>query len=172
MILLSPGSRKGEKDDLVGKVGLARDRVLTENMKLSAVEAIRKFYYGKGYRNVQINMTEEALTGVANSVALHFDINKGRKVKINSLNFSGNESVSDLKLKKQMKGTKGNDPYQPLPEKIVSPYGDVQKYPSFRQYLKKKWGICRSARQRVYRPLFPDQTFQWFQVQRNQVRGR
>ncbi|HRF27748.1 MAG TPA: outer membrane protein assembly factor, partial [Ferruginibacter sp.] len=63
------GIKKGEKDDLAGKVGLARDRVLTENMKLSAVEAIRKFYFGKGYRNVQISMREEELTGIANSVS-------------------------------------------------------------------------------------------------------
>lgn len=148
------GVKKGEKDDLVGKVGLARDRVLTENMKLSAVEAIRKFYYGKGYRNVQINMTEEALTGVANSVALHFDINKGRKVKINSLNFSGNESVSDLKLKKQMKGTKEMTRISLFPEKILSPYGDVQKYPSFRQYLKEVGYMSISKTKEYIDPYF------------------
>ena len=33
------GIRKGEKDDLEPKIGLYKDRVLTENMKLSAVEA-------------------------------------------------------------------------------------------------------------------------------------
>ena len=33
-------------------------------------------------------------------------IKKGNKVKINSINFSGNENIADQKLKKQMKGTK------------------------------------------------------------------
>ncbi len=32
------------------KLDLAKDRVVTENMKLSAIEAIRKFYYDKGYQ--------------------------------------------------------------------------------------------------------------------------
>ena len=53
------GIKKGEKDDLETKVGLSKDRVLTENMKLSAIEAIRKFYYDKGYRNVDINASEK-----------------------------------------------------------------------------------------------------------------
>jgi outer membrane protein insertion porin family len=131
------GVKKGEKDDLIPKLGLARDRVLTENMKLSAVEAIRKFFYGKGYRNVQINMTETVLQGVANAVSLNFDIHKGRKVKINSINFVGNETVSSLKLKKQMKGTKEMTRISLYPEKIVSPYTDtVHAGNSFRQYLK------------------------------------
>jgi len=37
------GVKKGERDDLETKVALVKERVVTENMKLSAVEAIRKF---------------------------------------------------------------------------------------------------------------------------------
>mgnify|MGYP003544757548 FL=1 len=37
------GIKKSERDDLEPKVALVKDRVVTENMKLSAVEAIRKF---------------------------------------------------------------------------------------------------------------------------------
>ena len=54
------GIKKGDKDDLTTKSGLSKDRVLTEDMKLSAVEVIRKFYYDKGYRNVTINMVERS----------------------------------------------------------------------------------------------------------------
>ena len=39
-------------------------------------------------------------------IHLTFYIDKGKKVKVNEVNFYGNEQVSDLKLKKQMKGTK------------------------------------------------------------------
>ena len=38
------GIKKGERDDIEPKVALAKDRVVTEDMKLAAVEAIRKFY--------------------------------------------------------------------------------------------------------------------------------
>ncbi|MEO7524336.1 MAG: POTRA domain-containing protein, partial [Ferruginibacter sp.] len=129
------GIKKGEKDDLEKKVELTKDRVLTENMKLSAVEVIRKFYYDKGFRNVQIEMKEEVLTGVNNAVALHFRIKKGNKVKINSINFTGNETIPDQKLKKQMKGTKEMGRFTLFPEKVISPYGDSTKPPTFKQYL-------------------------------------
>ena len=45
------GIKKGQIDDLEGKVGLTKERVVTENMKLSAEEVIRKFFADKGYRN-------------------------------------------------------------------------------------------------------------------------
>ncbi len=129
------GIKKGEKDDLEKKVELAKDRVLTENMRLSAVEAIRKFYFDKGYRNVQIEMVEQPVTGVSNAVVINFKINKGNKVRINSINFTGNETVTDQKLKKQMKGTKEMTRFTLFPDKVISPYGDSSKQLSFKQYL-------------------------------------
>ena len=73
------GVKKGQRDDLEGKSGLVKDRVLTENMKLSAVEAMRKFYYDKGYRNVNIEMTESPAPGTPNAVNLLFHVTKGIK---------------------------------------------------------------------------------------------
>ncbi|MCC7378269.1 MAG: outer membrane protein assembly factor, partial [Chitinophagaceae bacterium] len=88
------GIKKGEKDDLEPKMALTKDRVVTENMKLSAIEVIRKFYYGKGFRNVDIQLTEEQVPGMNNAIALTFYIKKGHKVKVNSINFSGNENIA------------------------------------------------------------------------------
>ncbi|MEP7163454.1 MAG: POTRA domain-containing protein [Ferruginibacter sp.] len=130
------GVKKGDKDDLEGKVGLSKDKVLTENMKLSAVEAIKKFYSDKGYLNVSVDMTELPVAGENNGVTLLFTIKKGNKVKVNSINFTGNQTVTDLKLKKQMKGTKEMTRFTLFPDKVVSPYGDTAKGKSFSQYLK------------------------------------
>ncbi len=130
------GIKKGDKDDLETKVGLSKDRVLTENMKLSAVEAIKKFYGDKGFLSAVVDMKEEPIIGVNNAVALTFNIAKGNKVKVNSLNFTGNETVSELKLKKQMKGTKEMTRITLFPEKVISPFGDTAKGKSFNQYLK------------------------------------
>ena len=52
------GIKKGEKDDLSTKSGLVKDRVVTENMKLSAMDAIHKFYADKGFRNVKTEVKE------------------------------------------------------------------------------------------------------------------
>jgi outer membrane protein insertion porin family len=130
------GVKKGEKDDLDGKVGLARDRVITENMKLSAVEAIKKFYSDKGYRNVTVDMQETVATTISNAIDITFVINKGKKVRVNSINFTDNEEITDLKLKKQMKGTKEMSRFTLFPAKITSPYGDTSSKLTFNQYLK------------------------------------
>jgi len=129
------GVKKGERDDLETKVALVKDRVVTENMKLSAIEAIRKFYSDKAYRNVQIDLKEEPSTVINNGVTLTFTIKKGTKVKINSVNFSGNETVSEQKLKKQMKGTKEMPRFTLYPIVVKNPYGDSTKKTTFKEYI-------------------------------------
>lgn len=129
------GIKKGERDDLESKVALVRDRVITENMKLGAVEAIRKFYYGKGFRNVDIQMREEKVPVMENAVSLTFIIKKGNKVRVNSINFSGNESLAAPKLKKQMKGTKEMNRITLFPVEIKNPFGDTVSKPSFKEYI-------------------------------------
>jgi outer membrane protein insertion porin family len=131
------GVKKGDRDDLGTKCGLARDRVLTEDMKLSAVDIIKKFYYDKGYRNVSINMVETNLANTVNAVELNFYINKGTKVKINSVNFVDNNEISDLKLKKQMKGTKEMMHFTLYPDRPMSPYGDTARSKTFKEFVQE-----------------------------------
>jgi outer membrane protein insertion porin family len=148
------GIKKGEKDDLEPKLGLSKDRVLTENMKLSAEEAIKKFFYEKGYRNVSIKTTQQAAEGIANGVSLTFTIDKGSKVRINSINFTGNELVADSKLKKQMKGTKEMARFTLFPDNPISPYGDTSKGYSFNQYLKEKGYLTPTKAVDLFDPYF------------------
>ena len=135
------GIKKGDRDDLTEKAGLSRDRVLSEDMRLSAVDIIRKFYYDKGYRNVTINMVETPVVGTPNAVNLDFYINKGKKVKINSINFVDNNLVADNKLKKQMKGTKEMTKITLYPDRVKSPYivgpDTTTKTKTFKDFLKE-----------------------------------
>ncbi|MFM2358323.1 MAG: hypothetical protein RLY16_316 [Bacteroidota bacterium] len=129
------GIRKGEREDLEAKMGLSKEKVVTDNMKMSAVDAIKKHYADKAYRNVAVEVKEEAIPNMVNAVMLTFIINKGSKVKVNSVNFANNESVSDIKLKKQMKGTKEMMRFTLFPPQINSPYGDTSKPISFKEYV-------------------------------------
>ncbi len=148
------GIKKGEKDDLATKTGLVNDRVLTEDMKLSAVEVIRKFYYDKGYRNVSIHMVETPSPTGANSVELTFFIEKGKKVRINSINFADNNDVSDNKLKKQMKGTKEMSRFTLFPDKVKSPYGDTSRNKTFKDYLKETGYLYPTKTKEYLDPYF------------------
>jgi outer membrane protein insertion porin family len=129
------GIKKSEKEDLEAKTVLAKDRVVTDNMKVSALDAIKRFYAEKSYRNATVTMTEEIAKGTQNAVILIFNINKGNKVKINSINFVGNDAVADGKLKKQMKGTREKSRFTLNPPKYSSPYNDTAKKITFAQYL-------------------------------------
>ena len=99
------GIRKSEAEELSGKVGLVRGRIITENIRRSAVEAISKFYSDKGYRGVKTTIQETKDTKIENSLNVTFNIEKGNKVKINEVNFVGN-TIPGQRLEKQMKGTK------------------------------------------------------------------
>ncbi|HRH59511.1 MAG TPA: POTRA domain-containing protein [Chitinophagaceae bacterium] len=99
------GISKTEADDLGPKTGLIPGRIVTENMKRNAIDAIQKFYFDKGFRNIKTDIQSATDSSFENSVFLYFYITKGNKVKINQINFIDNE-VNDQKLKKQMKGTK------------------------------------------------------------------
>ena len=70
---------------------------------------------------------------------LTFYINKGKKVRVNQVSFYGNEEVSDLKLKKEMKGTKEMTKITLNPDEAESPFGKNERI-SFSEYLKN-WGF-------------------------------
>lgn len=129
------GVKKGEKDDLGNKVGLSRDRVVTDNMKISAVDAIRKYFSDKGYRNVKVAIEEAPYPGFTNATALTFNITKGNKVKVNSVNFSST-TLNPIRLKKQMKGSKEMSRFTLYPPTVVSPFGDTSKRMSGKEYLQ------------------------------------
>jgi len=102
------GISKSEADELTPKLGLAKGRLtrVTQSLKITASEIIRKYFVDKGFRNVEVDVIETKDPKNANAENIVFDIQKNGKVRINEIYFAGNDKVGDLKLKKQMKGTK------------------------------------------------------------------
>lgn len=148
------GIKKGEKDDLEGKIPLVKERVVTENMKLSAIEAIRKFYYEKAYRNVSVTLKEELMPNLNNSESITFIIDKGNKVRVNSVNFSGNETLPEQKLKKQMKGTKEMTRFTLFPVTVPNPFGDTVKKMTFKEYINDVGFLSLSKTRDILDPYF------------------
>jgi outer membrane protein insertion porin family len=131
------GIKKSEGDDLAGKVGLVKGRVVTENMKRTAEDNIRKFFVEKGFRNINVQTTEKQDTSISNSVLLTFIVDKKNKVKVSEILFGGNDNVADAKLKKQMKGTKEMSRFTLNPVKVVNPYTDKNNVLTLKEYLKE-----------------------------------
>lgn len=148
------GVKKGEADELLTKTGLVKGRVVTENMKRSAEDNIRKFFIEKGYRNINVQVTEKKDTSITNAVLLTFIIDKKNKVRVNEINFAGNENVPDDKLKKQMKGTKEMSRFTLFPPTDINPYGSKTDKLGFREYLRKNGYLSISKTKELIDPYF------------------
>lgn len=145
------GIKKGDQEDLNVKMGLVPGRVVTEAAKATAEDAIRKYYAEKAYRNVGIQFTETADPSIQNSVVLTVNINRGEKVKINQINFYGNESINSLDLKKQMKGTREMSRLTLFPATDKGALGNPSRY-TFKEYLKDKGFLSFTKTKRVLDP--------------------
>ena len=77
-------------------------------MKITAVEAIKKYYAEKGFQDAKVEIQETKDSSLNNTLTLNFIVDKGIKVHINNINFGGNTNVEESKLKKQLKDTTNN----------------------------------------------------------------
>jgi outer membrane protein insertion porin family len=133
------GIRKSEVEDLQGKVGMVKQTIITENIRRRAVEVITKFYTDKGFKNVKVRIEEKPDPNFVNSNSITIYVNKGKKTHIDNIFFTGNENVPDIKLKKQMKGTKEMTRITLYPSEETSPYGE-DSTKDFNNYIKD-WGF-------------------------------
>ena len=142
------GIKKSEQDEITGKIGLVKSTIITENTRRTALETIQKYYSEKGFKNVSVRIEETPEPSLVNSISLVFYIDKGNKVRINDLNFFGNETVPDLKLKKQMKGTKEMTRITLRPIDYQSPYG-INESTTFEEYIND-FGFLSFTKTRSY----------------------
>jgi len=96
------GVKKSDIDELSGKTGLTPNRVVTDNMKITAIEGIKKYYAEKGFQDVKLTIKEKKDATRKNNLLLDFVVDKGPKVRINNINFGGNK-IEETKLKKSLK---------------------------------------------------------------------
>jgi outer membrane protein insertion porin family len=63
------GIKKTEAEELQGKIGLAKQTIITENIRRNIVEVTTKFYRDKGFENISIRIEEKPDPAFANSNA-------------------------------------------------------------------------------------------------------
>ncbi len=102
------GIKKSEQDDIREKINLNKGRVLTDNVRVNTLTTIKGFYEEKGYSHAKVTIRETPDSSQQNSMLYYIYVDKGNRVKIDDINFSGNEAVSDGKLHRLMKKTKEN----------------------------------------------------------------
>ena len=100
------GVKKSDIDELRDRIKLVRGKIITENLISNTRRIIKDYFVEKGFLNITIDVTQEKDPNSINHVILGFDIDKAEKVKIASIEFEGNEMISDKKLRRLMKDTK------------------------------------------------------------------
>ena len=100
------GVKKGEQKELLEKLHVRRGGEFSDYVAEASTNVIKKFYAERGFLNCKVDITSQEDTVIRNAIRVNFGVDKGQKIKIKTINFSGNEDVKDFKLARSMKKTK------------------------------------------------------------------
>lgn len=102
------GIKKSDVDNVREKLGLRTGVVCNENLKTTSVNIIKDYFVEKGFYNTKVKVTETPsdLMGMQNGVELEFDVERGNRIKVESIRFEGVTQMKEKRLKRAMKETK------------------------------------------------------------------
>ncbi len=107
------GLKKTKKETLLKELSIKPNRIINENLITTTKNYIANKYRKEGYYKTKVNIDVVPVEGKeTKNMIISFD--KGKKVRISSINFSGNKQFSNAKLRKAMKNTKQKSPLNPL----------------------------------------------------------
>ncbi len=100
------GISRGEMEDLKEEINLMRGSQVTDDMLNTTESKIKNYYKEKGFYNATAVFTQVEDTLMPNTTILQIAIEKKDRIKINAIEFEGNEEFTDARLKRSMKDTK------------------------------------------------------------------
>ncbi|MDB5284720.1 MAG: outer membrane protein assembly complex, YaeT protein, partial [Bacteroidota bacterium] len=118
------GIKNSDADEIKKKIDLRAGNIFTENMRSLTINTIKNYYIDKGFHSVKVFIREDRDTVMTNSVIIRISVEKGPKVKIDQINFYGNQAFPASKLRNQMKETH------------EKPQFDVSQFLHFRKNLQ------------------------------------
>jgi outer membrane protein insertion porin family len=102
------GIKKSYHEDLNKKIQpfMLKGGIITDNNKNNATNAIKNFFIDKGYLDAQATIRETGFDTTLNQVRLVFNVDRGKRIKIQNVTFSGNDNAKSSKLRKKLDDTK------------------------------------------------------------------
>ena len=104
------GVKSGEEKELLERLNLKRGGEFSEYVSKTSTDIIKRYYKEKGFLNVDVDVNTKRDTVIRSAIRVQFAVNKGEKVKIQTINFNGAESVKETKLVRSMKKTRDKRP--------------------------------------------------------------
>ena len=105
------GVKSGEKKDLQERLNLRPGREYSEYVKNTSIDIIKRYYKEKGFLKVEVEAQVQRDTVIRSAIRVNFHVDRGNKIRIRHINFSGNKDVKEYKLAKNMKDTHSNKWY-------------------------------------------------------------
>ncbi len=100
------GLRKSKAKELIEEANLKTGVMVTDNLIVTSKNYFIKKYVDKGFLKTKVNLDIKKDTSDTNSVNMYVFIDKGKRIKIKDIKFTGNKAFSTGKLLRTMKKTK------------------------------------------------------------------
>ena len=99
------GVKSGEKKDLQERLNLRPGREFSDYVKNTSTDIIKRYYKEKGFNNVKVETEVTKDSVIRSAIRVNFAVDRGKKIHIKKINFTGNTDVKERKLAKNMKET-------------------------------------------------------------------
>lgn len=99
------GVNKGNESSIKEELNLIRGKIVNDALIRNTELTVKKHYVKKGFLNTEVKVIQELDTVNRDGMRLRIVVNPKSKVKINKIDFKGNDNIADGKLKRKMKGT-------------------------------------------------------------------
>jgi outer membrane protein insertion porin family len=100
------GIKKSKAKELITEAELKLGKMVTDNLLVTTKNYFTKKYTDKGFLKTKVSLDIQKDTTDINIVNLSVFIDKGAKIKIQDINFTGNKALSGKKIRKAMSNTK------------------------------------------------------------------
>ena len=113
------GVKKSKAKELQKDTDLKKGTMVTDNLIVTSNNYFKKKYTDKGFLKTKVSINTSKDTTDTNVVNMAVHIDKGSKIKIKDIKFTGNKAFSGRKLRKAMSNTK---------EKMLGRFWKSSKY--------------------------------------------
>ncbi|QTE22255.1 outer membrane protein assembly factor BamA [Polaribacter cellanae] len=100
------GIKRSKAKELIKETDLKLGVMVTDNLLVTTKNYFAKKYTDKGFLKTKVSIDVKKDTSDINSVNMSVFIDKGKRIKIKDIIFTGNKALSGRQLRKAMKNTK------------------------------------------------------------------
>jgi outer membrane protein insertion porin family len=100
------GLSKSQTDEINKRLNANAGRIVNDNLLQSTRNTIAKFLREKSFLYPDINIQTVKDSSQTNNEIVVVDVDRNKKIKVNSVHFSGNETFTNKELTKYLKGVK------------------------------------------------------------------